>query len=94
MTDEIMNLRALVFPSSWTSTDSREGADGGDPGRLRPGHLDPLRVDSLVKAMGMSGTSKSQVRRLCEEIDQRVKAFLDRPIEGEYWPYFASTPPT
>jgi putative transposase len=24
--------------------------------------------------------------RLCEEIDQRVKAFLDRPIEGD-WPY-------
>jgi transposase-like protein len=43
-------------------------------------------VDELVKAMGMSGVSKSQVSRLCEEIDQRVKAFLDRPIEGD-WPY-------
>jgi transposase-like protein len=43
-------------------------------------------VDDLVKAMGMSGISKSQVSRLCEEIDQRVKAFLDRPIEGD-WPY-------
>ena len=51
-------------------------------------------VDELVKAMGMSGISKSQacpersrrVSRLCEEIDQRVKAFLDRPIEGD-WPY-------
>jgi len=43
-------------------------------------------VDDLVKAMGMSGISKSQVSRLCEEIDVRVKAFLDRPIEGE-WPY-------
>jgi transposase-like protein len=36
--------------------------------------------------MGMSGISKSQVSRLCEDIDQRVKAFLDRPIEGD-WPY-------
>jgi len=36
--------------------------------------------------MGMSGISKSQVSRLCEAIDQRVKAFLDRPIEGN-WPY-------
>src|ERR671919_2480217 len=36
--------------------------------------------------MGMSGISKSQVSRLCEEIDGRVKAFLDRPIEGD-WPY-------
>ena len=34
----------------------------------------------------MTGISKSQVSRLCEEIDERVKAFLDRPIEGD-WPY-------
>lgn len=43
-------------------------------------------VDELVKAMGMSGVSKSQVSRLCEEIDERVQAFLQRPIEGD-WPY-------
>ena len=43
-------------------------------------------VDDLVRAMGMSGISKSQVSRLCEDIDVRVKAFLDRPIEGD-WPY-------
>jgi putative transposase len=43
-------------------------------------------VDDLVKAMGMSGVSKSQVSRLCEEIDGKVKAVLDRPIEGD-WPY-------
>jgi putative transposase len=43
-------------------------------------------VDDLVKAMGMTGISKSQVSRLCEEIDERVKAFLDRPLEGD-WPY-------
>ena len=43
-------------------------------------------VDDLVKAMGMSGISKSQVSRLCEEIDEKVKAFLGRPIEGD-WPY-------
>jgi len=43
-------------------------------------------VDDLVKALGMSGTSKSQVSRLCEEIDGKVKTFLDRPIEGD-WPY-------
>ena len=43
-------------------------------------------VDELVKAIGVGGISKSQVSRLCEEIDQRVKAFLDRPIEGD-WPY-------
>ncbi len=35
-------------------------------------------VDNLVKAMGMTGISKSQVSRLCESIDERVHAFLDR----------------
>jgi len=43
-------------------------------------------VDDLVKAMGMSGISKSQVSRLCAEIDGKIAAFLDRPLEGE-WPY-------
>ena len=43
-------------------------------------------VDDLVKAMGGSGVSKSQVSRLCEEIDEKVKAFLTRPLEGD-WPY-------
>ena len=40
-------------------------------------------VDDLVKAMGASGVSKSQVSRLAVEIDERVNAFLARPIEGE-----------
>ena len=44
--------------------------------------------------MGMSGISKSQVSRLCAEIDERVGAFLNRPIEGD-WPYLSnSTRPT
>jgi transposase-like protein len=43
-------------------------------------------VDDLVNAMGGTGISKSQASRLCEEIDERVQAFLNRPIEGE-WPY-------
>ena len=43
-------------------------------------------VDDLVKAMGGTGVSKSQVSRLCVEIDERVQAFLTRPIEG-HWPY-------
>jgi transposase-like protein len=41
--------------------------------------------DDLVKALGMSGISKSQVSRLCAEIDERVTAFLERPLEGD-WP--------
>lgn len=43
-------------------------------------------VDDLVQALGMTGISKSQVSRLCTEIDERVNAFLERPIEGD-WPY-------
>ena len=43
-------------------------------------------VDDLVQAMGMSGISKSQVSRLCGEIDDKIESFLDRPLEGE-WPY-------
>ena len=39
-------------------------------------------VDDLVKAMGMSGISKSQVSRLCAELDERVGAFLNCPIKG------------
>jgi len=43
-------------------------------------------VDELVKAMGMTGISKSQVSRLRSEIDDKISAFLDRPLEGD-WPY-------
>jgi transposase-like protein len=47
--------------------------------------LSTRSVDELVRAMGMTGISKSQVSRLCGEIDGKVAAFLNRPIEGE-WP--------
>src|SRR3982075_728495 len=43
-------------------------------------------VDDLVQAMGMTGISKSQVSRLCGEIDGKITGFLDWPLEGE-WPY-------
>ena len=44
------------------------------------------KVDELVQAMGMSGISKSSVSKLCRDIDERVNAFLARPLDGE-WPY-------
>ena len=44
------------------------------------------RVDDLVQAMGLNGISKSTVSKLCKDIDDRVNAFLDRPLEGD-WPY-------
>jgi putative transposase len=36
--------------------------------------------------MGAGGMSKSQVSRLCSEIDERVNALLTRPLQGA-WPY-------
>jgi putative transposase len=50
-------------------------------------------VDDLVKAMGGGGVSKSQVSRLCEEIDGRVKTFLERRSKAT-GPTSGSTPPT
>jgi putative transposase len=50
------------------------------------GGVSTRRVDELVQAMGLSGISKSQVSKLCKDIDERVHAFLDRPLGGE-WPY-------
>ena len=66
--------------------DGREGADGGDPGGLHPGRLDPLGRrtgpgDGHDRHLQEPGQS-----RLCGEIDGKIAAFLDRPLEGE-WPY-------
>jgi putative transposase len=44
------------------------------------------KVDELVKALGMSGISKSRVSELCEELDEEVERFRCRPLEGSY-PY-------
>jgi hypothetical protein len=57
------------------------------PARLRYVQgISTRSVDELVKALGMAGISKSQVSRLCAETDERVRTFLERPIEGD-WPY-------
>jgi len=50
------------------------------------GGVSTRRVDDLVQAMGLSGISKSTVSKLCKDIDERVGAFLERPLAGE-WPY-------
>jgi putative transposase len=44
------------------------------------------KVDDLVKALGMAGISKSQVIRVCEELDEEVDRFRVRPLDGPY-PY-------
>lgn len=44
------------------------------------------RVDDLVRALGIEGISKSQVSRLCQELDVEVERFRTRRLEGPY-PY-------
>ena len=50
------------------------------------GGVSTRRVDDWVQAMGLAGISKSTVSKLCRDIDDRVNAFLDRPLVGD-WPY-------
>ena len=50
------------------------------------GGVSTRRVDDLVQAMGLAGISKSTVSKLCKDIDNRVNAFLERPLVGD-WPY-------
>ena len=45
------------------------------------------RVDDLVKALGCEGISKSQVSRICQELDGVVEDFLGRPLDGGSYPY-------
>jgi transposase-like protein len=45
------------------------------------------RVDDLVKALGCEGISKSQVSRICQELDTVVEAFLGRPLDNGPYPY-------
>ena len=43
------------------------------------------RVDDLVKAMGIDGISRSEVSRMAAELDTKVAAFRDRPLDcGPY----------
>jgi putative transposase len=44
------------------------------------------KVDDLVKAMGATGVSSSEVSRICKELDAAVDAFRNRPLVGS-WPY-------
>ena len=56
------------------------------------GGMSTRKVDGLVQALGMTGITKSQVSALCRDIDERVKSFLERPLEGE-WLIYGWTPP-
>ena len=44
------------------------------------------KVDRLVTQLGLAGISKSAVSRLCSGLDEQVRLFRERPLEGAY-PY-------
>ncbi len=45
------------------------------------------RVDDLIKSLGCDGISKSQVSRICRDLDEVVDNFLGRPLDGGPYPY-------
>ena len=45
------------------------------------------RVDDLVRSLGCEGISKSQVSRICSELDTVVTSFLERPLDGGPYRY-------
>ena len=44
------------------------------------------KMETLVQALGMEGISKSEVSRICGELDEEVNRWRQRPLDGEY-PY-------
>ena len=53
---------------------------------LEPRRMAEKALAAVIQEAYVHGVSKSQVSRLCEEIDEKVDAFLERPLEGD-WPY-------
>jgi putative transposase len=45
------------------------------------------RVEDLVQALGCDGISRSQVSRICGELDALVRAFRERPLTDGPYPY-------
>ena len=74
--------RAAIFLPSWSPAGRKKALAAVIQEAYVQG-ISTRSVDELVKTLGMSGISKSQVSRLCAEIDERVRTFLERPIEGD-----------
>jgi transposase-like protein len=44
------------------------------------------KVDRIVEELGISGMTKDRVSQICKGLDEKVRGFRERPLEGEY-PY-------
>jgi putative transposase len=45
------------------------------------------KVDDLVAALGGCHVSKSEVSRICAELDEELAAFRERPLDDAAYPY-------
>lgn len=45
------------------------------------------KVDALVRTLGIDGISKSEVSRMCTELDRGVRAFRERRLDEHRYPY-------
>jgi putative transposase len=60
-----------------------------------PHGVSTRKVDDLVRALGAdSGISKSEVSRICADVDSEVGAFRDRSLAGQAFPTSLSMRPT
>jgi transposase-like protein len=83
-----MTEKALVavIQEAWIGGVSTRRVDDLVQAPRRPDGRRPCGHGSMpLASMGLSGISKSQVSKLCKDIDERVGAFLERPLEGLAW---------
>ena len=78
--------RQLLPAVPGAAQDVGEGLGSRHPGGVDRRRVDPAGLTTWCRAMGLSGISKSTVSKLCKDIDDRVNAFLERPLVGD-WPY-------
>ena len=55
-------------------------------GNLQPntGWEQQRNVDDLFRALGLKDMGKSNIMRICQELDHLAPAFRNQPLEGEY----------
>ena len=82
---KLRSPRASCFPPFLEARKTTEkGAESPKSSRRAwIGEMSTRRVGEIAQAIGRPAARRSQVSKLAKEIDERVKAFLDRPLEGD-----------